>query len=298
MSPSVLVLMGATASGKTDLAIALARRFDAEIVGADSRQIYCGMPIGTAAPTHEQRAAVAHHLVEFLDPRERYSAAQFSFDALSAIRAIHAREKRAIVVGGTGFYLRALTGGVDLAPQYDLALRERLAAETRVHDASFLHQWLSVRDPRRAAMLDPADAYRIVRALEVALAPAQSTLRDETLPTLASEGIAFAKIALDVPLGAVDASIERRTDAMLDAGLVAEAERIGGAAVAASAVGYPQALAYARGWATHAELRATLSRAARRYARRQMTWLRSEPDVAWVRPENAGDAARERLGWV
>src|SRR5271170_6974393 len=110
MNPAVLVIMGATASGKSDLAIDLAQRFDAEIVGADSRQIYRGMPIGTAAPTDEQRARVPHHLIAFLDPRERYSAARYVQGARAAIDAIRARGKRAIVAGGTGFYVRALAG--------------------------------------------------------------------------------------------------------------------------------------------------------------------------------------------
>ena len=127
----VLILAGSTASGKTQLALDLAREFDAEIVGADSRQIYRGMPIGTAAPTPAQLAEVPHHLVGFLAPEERYSAARYAGEALEAIREIRRRGKRAIVAGGTGFYIRALTGGVALAPQYDEQLRNRLAREAR-----------------------------------------------------------------------------------------------------------------------------------------------------------------------
>jgi tRNA dimethylallyltransferase len=290
--------MGPTASGKSALAVELARAFDAEIVGADSRQIYRGMPIGTAAPTGEQLAAVPHHLVGFLDPRERYSAARFARDATIAVRDIHRRGKRAIVVGGTGFYVRALTGAVTLAPQYDAALRERLALEARTHDAAFLHEWLAVHDPRRAAMLEPGDAYRTLRALEVALAPADAALRDGELATLASESIPFAKLALEVPIERVDVNIEARTDAMLRDGLLEEAERVGESAVAATAVGYPQALAQLRGWATATETRALLARATRRYARRQLTWFRSEPQTTWVRPSDVAAVARERLGRV
>ena len=156
--PGVLILGGPTASGKSALALALAERFDAEIVGADSRQIYRGMPLGTAAPTLEQRARVRHHLVEFLEPDERYSAARYVADARRAIADIHARGKRAIVAGGTGFYLRALSGDVELADVYDPALRERLARESRLHPPEFLHGWLSVRAPQRAAHVLPAIA--------------------------------------------------------------------------------------------------------------------------------------------
>lgn len=297
----VLVLTGPTASGKTELAIALAREFDAEIVSADSRQIYAGMPVGTAAPDAAQLAAVPHHLVGFLDPHERYSAARFSEDATRAIAGIHARGKRAIVVGGTGFYVRALTGGVTLAPEYDASLRERLAGEARIHSAEFLHEWLRVRAPARAAAVHPGDAYRIVRALEVALADPSRSPRTGALDSLAARGIPFEKVFLEIGQAELDDRIERRTDAMLEAGLLDEALRIGNDAVAASAVGYPQANAYLRGWLTADELRALLIRSTRRYAKRQFTWFRSEPGTVRVDAENARERlsalAREKLGW-
>lgn len=298
MRTGVLVLAGPTACGKTDLAIELAKRFDAEIVGADSRQIYRGMPIGTAAPTPEQMGTIPHHLVGFLDPRERYSAARFSADATRIIQEIHGRGKRAIVAGGTGFYIRALTGAVDLAPQYDQAVRERLAHEAKVHEGQFLYDWLAVRDPRRASMLHAGDAYRVLRALEVALAPKDAKLRDEPLLSLATQRIPALKVFLRVDTAELDRRIEQRTDAMLHRGLLDEAERVGAQAVAANAVGYPQALAYARGWCTYGELRTLLSRATRRYARRQTTWFRSEPHTQWVDAGSVERLAREKLGWV
>lgn len=293
----VLILAGPTASGKTDLAIALAKRFDAEIVSADSRQIYRGMPLGTAAPSPEQLAAAPHHLIGFLNPHERYSAARFSADATEAIRQIHARGKRAIVAGGTGFYIRALTGAVDLAPQLDESVRARLAHEGRVHDAEFLYEWLSLRDKRRAGMLQPNDTYRVLRALEVAIAP-HASVRSEPLRSLVTEGIPFAKVFLQIDAAELERRIERRTGAMLEGGLLEEAERIGADAVAASAVGYPQALAYLRGWSTHQELRSTLVRATRRYAKRQAAWFRSEPDTIWTEAAAVERTAREILGWV
>ena len=298
MRSGVLILAGPTASGKTELAIELAERFDAEIVGADSRQIYRGMPVGTAAPTPEQLRAVPHHLIGFLDPRERYSAARFSADATRIIEDIHARGKRAIVAGGTGFYIRALTGAVDLAPQYDEAIRERLAHEAKLHEPQFLYEWLSVRDPRRAAMLHSGDAYRVMRALEVALAPRESTLRAEPLLSLASRSVPFLKLFLEIETADLDRRIERRTDAMLAGGLLDEAERIGADAVAANAVGYPQALAYLHGWSTPRELRTLLARATRRYARRQAAWFRSEPQTQRVRAADVERLARENLRWV
>jgi tRNA dimethylallyltransferase len=294
----VLILAGPTASGKSDLAISLAQRFDAEIVGADSRQIYAGMPIGTAAPDELQRAAVPHHLVDFLDPHERYSAARFAGDATAVVKDIHRRGKRAIVAGGTGFYVRALTGAVDLSPAYDTDLRARLAREAKIHPVEFLYEWLRLRDPRRAAMLERGDEYRILRALEVTLAQPHQTQRSEPLRTLVTDGVPFLKVFLEIDQTELDARIERRTDVMLERGLIEEAERIGGDAVAASAVGYPQALAYLRGESTHDELRRTLVRATRRYAKRQQSWFRSEPQTVWAVPERVEALAREKLGWV
>jgi tRNA dimethylallyltransferase len=295
-SGGVLILAGPTASGKTDLAVTLAQRFQAEIVGADSRQIYRGMPIGTAAPSPEQLAAVPHHLVGFLDPHERYSAARFAADAMAAIEAIRSRGKRVIVAGGTGFYIRALAGGVELAPQMDDAVRERLAREAKIHEAPFLHEWLAHRDPRRAAALHPGDRYRILRALEVALAPPRA--RNVPLRTLSDKDIPFLKVFLSIDRRELDRRISARTQAMLDRGFLEEAERVGTGAVAATAVGYPQALAYVRGWCTPEELKTLLARETRRYARRQEAWFRGEPETLWLQPQAVERAAREKLGWV
>ncbi len=290
---TVLILAGPTCAGKTALALELAERFDAEIVGADSRQIYRGMAIGTAAPTASERARVPHHLVGFLDPRERYNAARFVADALAALDGIRARGKRAIVAGGTGFYIRALAGDVALSGAFDPALRERLAHEARIHPPEVLHAWLYARDPDRARVLAPGDGYRTVRALEIALARGSGAgLGPESEERAsAAAGFTFRKLVLDLDDSELDARIGRRVDAMLAAGLLEEAERVGADAVAADAVGYPQALAYLAGRSTAGELRAALVRATRRYAKRQRTWFRSEPDVTWTGLESARSLA-------
>lgn len=301
MSGSVLILAGPTGAGKTELALELAERFGAEIVGADARQIYRGMPIGTAAPTAEQQARVPHHLVGFLDPYERYSAARFVHDARAAIAAIGARGRRALVVGGTGFYLRALTGGVVLDRTFDPDVRARLAREARLHPPEILHAWLHALAPERAAAIDPHDPYRTARALEIALArrggPAPVRDPREALPDLRAAGIPFVTCWLEIDDALLSQRIARRVDAMLAAGLLDEAERVGADAVAADAVGYREALAYLAGWSTAAELRAQLNRATRRYAKRQATWFRSEPGVVRVPAAGLAATARERLGW-
>jgi tRNA dimethylallyltransferase len=296
-------LAGPTASGKTELALELAEVFGAEIIGADARQIYRGMTIGTAAPDAGQRARTAHHLVEFLDPRERYSAARFTIDAVAAIDEIAARGKRAIVAGGTGFYLRALAGDVELAAEYDDGVRARLVHEARLHPADVLHAWLAALDPARAAAVEPADRYRVARALEIALAgrgPGRSQpLR--RLPTLRLRKIPYRKLYLAFEHAEHEDRIAARVERMLAAGFLEEAERIGAAAVAADAVGYREALAYLYGWMTYEELRERLVRATRRYAKRQATWFRTERDLCVIPGADAlraaVAAAREIPGW-
>jgi len=242
---------------------------------------------------------VPHHLVAFLDPHERYSAARYVLDARRAIDAIAARGRRAIVAGGTGFYVRALAGDVALDAAYDPAVRTRLAAEARIHSPEVLADWLAALAPVRAAVIAPHDPYRVARALEVALAGRTSPQPPrEALPTLRAAGIPFVKLVLESDPDVLLERIERRIDGMLAAGLVDEAERVGGDAVAADAVGYREALAFLAGWSTAAELRTQLIRSTRRYAKRQATWFRSEPGAMRASAAGCEAAARERLGWA
>ena len=287
MNAGVLILTGQTASGKSALAMELAERFGAEIVGADSRQIYRGMRIGTAAPSDAELARVPHQLVGFLDPRERYSAARFVADAVTAIDAIRARGRRAIVAGGTGFYIRALTGDVALSSAYDVSVRERLAREARVHPADVLAEWLRALAPARAEAISANDPYRITRALEIALAERTSAPGGGSSENLRTRGIPFRKLYLEIESGELERRIGARVEAMLANGLLDEAERVGADAVAADAVGYREALAYLAGWSTRAELRTQLIRNTRRYAKRQATWFRTEPGLVRVPADDA-----------
>jgi len=310
VTSGVLILTGPTASGKSALALDLAERFGAEIVGADSRQIYRGMPVGTAAPTDADRARVPHHLIGFLDPHERYSAARFVADALAAIDAIHARGRRVLVVGGTGFYVRALAGDVTLSPAYDAALRDRLAHEARIHPTDVLADWLHALAPARATSIAANDPYRITRALEIALterdgrvasASENTTSEENAWESLRARSIPYRKLYLGVQPEVLTKRIASRVDAMLRAGLLDEAKRIGGDAVAADAVGYREALAFLAGWSTRDELRAHLVRNTRRYAKRQATWFRTEPDLQRI-PEDADPLpfiaeVASALGW-
>ncbi|MGC8484538.1 MAG: tRNA (adenosine(37)-N6)-dimethylallyltransferase MiaA [Candidatus Baltobacteraceae bacterium] len=286
-------IVGATASGKSEVAMRIARAVGGEIVGADSRQIYRGMRVGTAAPDDEAQREIHHHCVEFLDPEERYSAARYARDAMAAILDIRSRGRRPIVVGGTGFYLRVLRGEVALGERGDDALRARIAREMRVHPPEVLQAWLALRDPRRAAAIEKTDLYRIGRALEIALAPPRAA--NATIPTLRSQGLTFRTFGLALPLAEIDRRIELRARAMLAGGLLEEAEALGARAVAADAVGYPQALAYLRGQSTFDETLVALTRATRRYARRQIAWFRAEPNIEWLAADDLVRAAKEAL---
>jgi tRNA dimethylallyltransferase len=189
---------------------------------------------------------------------------------------------------------------VTLDGAHDPLLRERLAREVRTHPPEVLAAWLHALAPARAGAIDPHDPYRVTRALEIALSARRAPLRParQALPTLRLDAIPQLKLWLEVAPDALQARIERRVDAMLAAGLVDEAERVGLDAVAADAVGYREALAYAAGWSTHAELRAQLVRATRRYAKRQATWFRTEPGIVRVAPADVEATARQRLGWT
>jgi tRNA dimethylallyltransferase len=185
---------------------------------------------------------------------------------------------------------------VELAPQYDELLRGRLAREALVHPPDFLYEWLVQRDPKRAGAIHPGDTYRVLRALEVALA-GRAAARAGELQTLAGDGKCWTLVFLDVPLEELDRRIAERAARMLSAGFVDEAERVGVNAVAASAVGYPAAFAFLRGWSTLEELRASLERSTRQYARRQRTWFRREPATIWCTPESLATIVREKLQW-
>jgi tRNA dimethylallyltransferase len=277
--------MGPTASGKSVLAMTLARRFDGEIVSVDSAQVYRGMDIGTAKPTAADRASVPHHLLDLLDPTQAYSAARFAHDALAAISAIRARGRLPIVVGGTMLYFKALTEGLSILPGSDGAVRAELDARAAREGWPALHAELARVDPATAARLAPTDAQRIQRALEVH--------RITGHPLSALQGNrAAAPAGLDptVPIALVPAdraglheAIARRFDAMLAQGLVAELRELRSRHPLAAGmpsmrcVGYRQAWAFLEGEIGARELREKGVAATRQLAKRQMTWLRSTP---------------------
>jgi tRNA dimethylallyltransferase len=291
---ALLILAGPTGVGKSELALALAARVPAEIVVADSMQVYRGLDIGTGKPTAAERARISHHLLDICDPTEGFSAFEFAARAKEAVAAIRARGKLPILVGGTGLYLRAfLKGGLPSGGR-DAELRARLAAEAEAEGTVALHARLAERDPASAARIRPQDRFRIVRALELMAVTGRpaSALRPDLWETPSPTGVRFVVVTRE--RAALYARIDARCVAMWRAGLVAEVRGLLAAGHAPDlrplqALGYRQAVAVALGRLSPEAGLEEMQRATRQYARRQLTWFRREPAAEWIRiDEGAG----------
>lgn len=281
-------LVGPTACGKSELALELAGRFPIEIVSMDSAMVYRGMDIGTAKPGVEVRARVPHHLIDIVDPSERYSAGHFRRDALAAIAAIRARKRLPLVVGGTLLYLKALREGLAVLPEADAVLRRELDREAAEIGWPGLHAELARVDPQAAARISPADRQRIQRALEV------YRLTGTSLTTLQQRGAEAPRLGVRtvalVPQSRSELArrIEARFDAMVGAGLVAEVAALRARGdlseetPAMRAVGYRQVWSYLAGHTGWSEARSRAVTATRQLAKRQLTWLRGETDLETV----------------
>lgn len=272
------VIAGPTASGKTAVVTALAALADIEVVSADSRQVYRGLDVGTAKPTAAERAAAPYHGLDVVGPTERYSAGRFARDAAAWIAGTRDRGRLPVVVGGTGFYLRALFEGLFEEPPLDPARRERLRARLAALPGEALARWAERLDPGYRG----GGAQRAARAVEVALLSGRplSALQRERAPV----GPAplrpwYARTA--VPREALAARIAARAEAMASGGIVEETERLLGAGVPVDApglsgVGYPEAVAVIEGRLPRAGLAGAIAAATRRYAKRQATWFRHQ----------------------
>lgn len=308
MTPSTdapaILLMGPTASGKTQMALQLAGALDAEIISVDSALVYRGMDIGTAKPDAVERAQVVHHLLDILDPAEPYSAARFREDALRLIVDIRSRGRRPLLVGGTMLYFHALTEGLSELPTADPALRARLLAEAQAQGWPALHARLARLDPESGARLHPNDSQRIQRALEVVELTGQpmSTLwrRADPDPRLGR----YLKIALDVrPRTLLHERIATRFTGMMQAGFLDEVRGLYARGdlhtelPSIRAVGYRQLWTFLQG---DCDLDTAVQRgieATRQLAKRQLTWLRSEPEVLWLDPRGE-DGLRRALDHI
>jgi tRNA dimethylallyltransferase len=293
-APPLLVLVGPTAVGKTAVAVRLGALIPIEVVSADSRQVYRGLDIGTGKPSAEERAAVPHHLLDVVDPGERYHAARFRIDARAAIAAIHARGRLPVVVGGTGLYVRALLKGLTPAPPADPALRAELEAIAQTEGAPALHARLAALAPDVARRLHPNDRVRVVRAIEIHrgrdAAPAPGV--DGNWGGVTREW-RLVLIGLGRERAALNGAIAERARAMLARGMMDEVERLLAAGhdpehPPMDGIGYrPLALA-ARGRLPVEEALRLMVRDTTRYAKRQMTWFAREPEIRWIDVDGAG----------
>ena len=287
-SSPLIVIAGPTASGKTALAIEVARRIDAEIVSADSQQVYRDFDIGTAKPTAEERTQVPHHLIDVADPMETFSAARFQQLADDAIKEIASRGKRVVVVGGTGLYLRILLHGVVPAPPAAPELRRALEAEAAEKGREALHARLAGIDPETASWVKPTDLVRIVRALEIHALTGTTASQFRREHQFAEDRYRFDLFVLDPPRDELYRRIDERTRKMFEHGLVEEVRSLLARgyrdAAPMKSVGYAQALAHVDGTLSLEDAIAQAARETRRYAKRQLTWFRRETGARFIQP--------------
>jgi tRNA dimethylallyltransferase len=283
----LVAILGPTASGKSALGIALAERHCGEVVSCDSTAVYRGFDIGTDKVSLDQQRGVPHHLVDVADPEEEYSAARYAREAAAVIREITARGRLPILVGGTGFYFRALVRGLFAGPGRDPAMRNRLAAIARRRGPERLHRLLACVDPASAARIQPRDEKRMVRALEVYFLTGRP-LTDHFVETASPlPEYEVAGFVLNPPADAIAERVARRVDAQFERGIIAEVEALRRAGIPESALPftglvYRQVLEHLHGARDEAETRALIVRENKRYARRQLIWFRKEPNLRWI----------------
>ncbi len=290
MGPAIL-LMGPTGAGKTDAAIEIATRLPVEIVSVDSAMVYRGLDIGSAKPSAEVLAQATHHLIDICDPIERYSAGEFLRDVVPLMAEIRGRGRLPLLVGGTMLYFRALQAGLATLPSADAELRTQIAARAVEFGWAQLHAELARVDPEAASRIAPQDAQRIQRALEVFRLTGMplSQLQRQHLKTAQPQD--YLRLVLAPPeKSALDRRLAARFDAMLDAGLFDEVQRLHARGdlnadlPALRSVGYRQLWMHLQGQCDLTAARDLAVIATRQLAKRQYTWLRSEPGALWVSP--------------
>lgn len=287
MTATPIVIAGPTGTGKSDLALRLAERIGGEIVNYDSVQIYRGFDIGSAKPTAGTRARIPHHLFDIVEADAEFNAAAYALRALAACEEIAARGRRAILVGGTFFYLRALLHGLPEMPARDAGVRQRLRAiAERPRGNARLHRWLSKVDPQSGERIAPADRHRVERALEIWRVSGRPISEWERPGSRAADEMASTKIGLRMERSRLVERLDARVAAMYAAGLVDETRsllaRFPRSARPFGAIGYAEAAAVVMGEMDANAAAAETRRRTRAYAKRQMTWLRAERNVQWV----------------
>jgi tRNA dimethylallyltransferase len=282
----LIVLVGPTASGKTSLAIRLAEAFNGEIVSCDSVAVYREMEIGTAKPTHEERALIQHHMIDIASPDQACTAGDYSRQAREALTGITGRGHLPIVAGGTGLYLRALIDGLFPAPPQKPGRRERLRKLARTRGPAYLHRLLTRLDPIAAAAIHINDVPKVVRAIEVSIAAEGPLTQQWQKGRDALTGYRILRLGLNPPRARLYERINQRAAAMFDRGLIEETERLiaryGADCRPLTSLGYAEATAVLQNEITREQAVAQAQQGHRNYAKRQLTWFRREPNMHWL----------------
>jgi tRNA dimethylallyltransferase len=291
-----IVILGPTASGKTRLALELAPLFGGEIVSCDALQVYRYLDVGTAKASKAEQELVRHHMLDVRDPDSDFSAGDYQKMAREAIQGIHDRGHVPFVVGGTGFYLRALIDGLFEGPGRSEDLRARMRKIIRRRNAAVLHRRLQKVDPASATRIAPADAERIIRAYEVYLATGRTMTWWQQQAREAFVGYRWLKVGIEIPREELYAKINQRVEAMFQGGLVDEVEtllrKFPQKAHAFKAIGYRQAVSYLNGKLTIPQAIEETQKESRHYAKRQLTWFRSDPEIHWLNGQLDGAGLR------
>jgi len=289
----LVAVLGPTATGKSALGIALAQKYDGEIINCDSTAVYRGFDIGTDKVLPQDRHGIPHHLIDIVDPTEDYTAAQFARDAAAVIRELHARGTLPILVGGTGFYFRALTRGLFPGPGRNAELRERLEGIAARRGVEFLHRMLARVDRESAVRIQSRDLKRIVRALEVFFLTGAPLTSHFALTASPIPDVDVIAIGLTMPAAVISERVTRRVDVQFERGLLDEIRTLLARGIPESArpfggLVYRQALEHLHGVRDAAATRALIAQENRRYARRQLIWFRKEPNLTWF--DGPGDS--------
>ena len=297
--PKLIVIAGPTASGKSSIAVDLALEFDGEVVNADSMQVYRFMDIGTAKIRQEEMRGIPHHLIDVVDPDEDFNASAYRSLAEPKIRKINAQNKNCFVTGGTGLYIKALLGGLFDCPPSDHGVRERLFLEWDDLGRAALYERLRMCDPEAASNIHPNNRVRVLRALEVIELvgkPFSSLIQEHGFRDAPFDSL---KLCLDVEREELYNKINSRSQAMIDNGLVEEVKGLFEKCFSSdlksmNSLGYRHISEYIRGEYGLDKVIAQLQQDTRKYAKRQLTWFRADPDMVWMSPEDR-DGIREKI---
>jgi tRNA dimethylallyltransferase len=292
--PKVIVICGPTGIGKTSAAIDIAEVYGAEIIGADSMQIYRYMDIGTAKPTEAEQARIPHHMIDIVDPDELFDAVRFGELARASTAKLHERGIVPLVVGGTGLYIKSFLYGMFESAPLDEKIRERLRKEADVLGLDSLYDRLRQCDPVTADRLHPNDSYRIVRALETFEATGKSISQYQRTHAFSGQIYDALKIGLNMDRALLYERINQRVDVMMAAGFVDEVRKLLDAGFTADlksmqSIGYRHIVEYLEGHLTHEGCVRTLKRDHRRYAKRQLTWFGADDEILWHEPGQIDD---------